>query len=123
MLRCRWLAILPPSRLYDLELPSTARQMVVYLAFQSPLPPHGHALRIFVTHSLHLYSNLLFLYLLDRPVLGPVLDYISLVWTDVRSASIRLSRSPAPPWEASVISVFCEQSYASALEVVLSRFL
>ena len=87
------------------------RSTEVYLVFGPPFPPHGHALHISVTHSLHLYSNFLFSYLLVRPVLGPVLDYISLVWTDVRSASIRLSRSPAP-WEA---SVFCEQSYDSVL--------
>ena len=85
--------------------------MIVYLAFRQPFHPHGHSLHISVIHSLHLYSNLLFLYLLDRPVLDHELDYISLVWTDVCSASICLSQSPAP-WEA---SVFCEQSYASVL--------
>ena len=66
------------------EVASTTRQMIVYLAIRPPFPPNGHALCTSVTHSLHLYSNFLFLYLLVRPVLGPVLDYISPFWTDVR---------------------------------------
>ena len=89
MICCHRLAILPPSGSYNPELPSTTQQMI-YLAFRPPFPLRSHALYTSVTHSLHLYSYFLFLYLLIRPALGSVLDYISLVWTDLRSASFRL---------------------------------
>ena len=118
MLRCHRLAILPPSGSYDPELPSVTRQIIVYLAFRQPFPLHSHALCTSVTHSSHLYNNFLLLYLLVQPALGPVLDYISLVWTDLRSASFRLFRSPAPGQS----SVCFEQPYASVLQVVLSLF-
>ena len=66
----RTLAILPPSGSYDPELPSTTWQMIGYLAFRLPFPLCSHALCTSGTHSLHLYNNFLFLYLLVWPVFG-----------------------------------------------------
>ena len=84
MLRCRQFAILPPSGSYDPEFPSTTRQIIIYLAFRTPFPLLSLALLKFVTHSLHLNSNFLLLYLIVRPALGSVLDYLSLVCTELR---------------------------------------
>ena len=78
---CHRLAMLPPSRSYDPELPSVTRLMIIYLAFLPPFPLCSHALNTSVTHSSHLYSNFLFLYLLVRSTLGPLLDYIFFFWS------------------------------------------
>ena len=75
------LAMLPLSRSYDPEWPSITRLMIVYLAFLPPFPLCSHALNTSVTHSSHFYSNFLFLYLLVRPTLGPLLDYIFPIWS------------------------------------------
>ena len=115
-LRRRRLAILPSSGSYDPELPSATRQLIIYLSFLPPFPLCSHALYASVTHSSHLHSNFLFLYLLVRPALVPLLDYISLVWIDVRSRHLS-----DPPIRAGV-------QYASSshmprvLQVVLSCF-
>ena len=69
-------ATLPQSRSHDPELPSNTRQMIVYLVFLPPFPLRSHVLNTSVSHSSHLYSNFLFLYLLVRPTLDPLLDYI-----------------------------------------------
>ena len=67
------------------RLPSNTRLMIVYSAFLPPFPLHSHALHTSVTHSSHLYSNFLSLYLLVRPTLGPLLDYIFFSWSMLAS--------------------------------------
>ena len=78
---CHRLAMLPLSRSYNPEWPSITRLMIVYLAFLPPFPLCSHALNTSVTHSSHLYSNFLFLYLLVRSTLGSLLDYIFPYWS------------------------------------------
>ena len=65
--------------------------------FSAAFPLCSHALCISVTHSSHLYKNFSFLYLLGRPALGSLLDYISLVRIDVRLRHLSVP-SDLPRW-------------------------
>ena len=104
-------AMLPPSRSYDPELSSLTWQMIIYLAFLPLFSIHSHALYTSATHSSHLCSNFLFLYLLIRPTLGPLLDYILFSWLMLTSGIL-----PSPSLDPRWASVCCELPYASGVK-------
>ena len=112
---CHRLAMLPPSRSYDPELPSNTRQMIVYLAFLPPFPLRSHALYTSVTHSSHytaiscfyissfdlLWVLYLIIFLFSWSMLASgILPSLSIFWS---ALSKQCSASCHMPWVLKVV--------------------